>query len=170
MGSLGWRELQCAMTVSRARMFQARFGDSTLANAIMNDDPYQMLVDASGLQRKVVKLRLLAHLYSQRPRTLEAIMGKTPARALLGSLKELFPQIPDFLKDSETRARNGESLTTLFDRPLPILAGKTYEDRPQLATNYLIQSSAWDAYGQGVSAAPPKSSEQTHSPFPSTMN
>jgi hypothetical protein len=117
IGSLGWHELQSAMTLSRARMFQARFGGSTLANAIMNDDLYQMLVDASGLQRKVVKLRLLAHLYGQRPRTLEGIIGKNPARALLGALRELFPQITDLQKDSEARAKSGEPLTTLFGRP-----------------------------------------------------
>jgi hypothetical protein len=133
-----------------ARMIQLRFDDNTLADAVMSNDPYQMLADAAGLQRKEVKLHLLAHLYGQNPRTLESIMGKRPARALLGSLSELFPQIPGFRRDSEARARAAEPLTTMFGRPLPKLAGTTYEDRPQLATNYLIQGSARDAYGQGV--------------------
>jgi hypothetical protein len=136
-----------------ARLIQVHLGDDTLALALRDGDPYQMLADHAGLARKDVKLRLLAHLYGQKEWTLKKIMGVAPATALLSSLKTLFPQIPAFKREIEERAKRGEPMTTLFGRNLRDLPGATYEDRPELAVNQLCQGSARDAWGVGVRRA-----------------
>lgn len=132
----------------------ARYIDTPSFTArVMDGDVYADVAKASGQPRSETKWMTIAYMYNLGIKALSLEVGADVANAVFGAIKEVAPEIPEFLKDVSRRAAEGERFETLFGRPLPMLDGASSSTRFGLQANLLISGSARDAFGLAVRRA-----------------
>ena len=129
--------------------------DVLLAELFSGADPYDLVVDAAGVIRKVAKVVILAGIYGQGIPSLAKALGisEDEARRIRGMAFKVMPRVAQYMQVSRDTAASFGQVVTISGRVLPLpVDPETGFLKSYVATNYAVQGSGYDLMAEAISA------------------
>ena len=126
-----------------------------LAELYAGADPYELVVDAAGVVRKVAKVVILAGIYGQGVPSLARVLGVSydEARRIRELAFKVMPRVAQYMQTSRDTAASLGQVVTISGRVLPLpVDPQSGFIKSYVATNYAVQGSGYDLMAEAISA------------------
>lgn len=149
LASTDWRAVEVFLAGAIAQ------DEVLLAELFSGADPYDLVVDAAGVVRKVAKVVILAGIYGQGIPSLARVLGisELEARRIRELAFKVMPRVATYMQVSRDTAASFGQVVTVSGRVLPLpVDPQTGFLRSYVATNYVVQGSGYDLMAEAISA------------------